>query len=209
MKGSSEERLSIESDGAVLDARLSLPDGAENGLVFCHPHPEYGGDMDNSVVTAVLAAFADKGWATLRFNFRGVGASTGSFGNMVGERDDAAAAVAALAARCPGARLVLGGYSFGAAIALELGLSRADVAAVIAVAPPFGMLPAPRGAAEKPVVLLVGDSDNFCPLEAFRQGVESLGPMVRSEVVIGADHFLFGREGALAGRAVALLDEAW
>ncbi len=166
-----EETIAIESDGALLDARTAIPDGAEAAIVFCHPHPQYGGDMDNPVVTTVLREFANAGWATLRFNFRGVGASTGSFGDMVGERADAAAVTAALAARCPRARMVLGGYSFGAAIALELGLGLDGVAAVLAVAPPFGMLPAPSGPAGKAVALLVGDADQFCPIDAFEDGV--------------------------------------
>lgn len=207
MSDTGEKKVAIESEGAVLDARLAIPDGAEAAVVFCHPHPQYGGDMDNPVVTAVLSAFAKRRCATLRFNFRGVGESTGSFGDMVGERADAAAAVAALAEHCPQSRRVLGGYSFGALIALDLGLSRPDIAAVVAVAPPFGMLPAPAVQADKPVALVVGDDDQFCSVDAFEKAARGLGALARAEVLPKADHFLFGAELAVAERAVAILDD--
>ncbi len=208
MSAVGEETVSIESGAVRLEARLSLPDGAQGAAVVCHPHPQYGGDMDNSVVTALVSALDAERWATLRFNFRGVGASTGAFGDMVGEAEDVAAALAFLAERCPRSRLVLAGYSFGALIALDVGLKRSDVAAVVAVAPPFGMLPPPTAPAEKPLVLLVGDSDQFCPLDAFESAARSLGPKAGSEVVAGADHFFFGAERTVAARAVALLNHA-
>lgn len=198
----SEESLVIASDGARLQARLHAPAEPVGAIVFCHPHPQYGGDMDNSVVTAVVGALAARGWATLRFNFRGVGGSGGSFADGVGESADAAAALDALAARCPGTRLVLGGYSFGAAIALDLGLARDDVAAVLAVAPPFAVLPfdgrAERRRTDKPVLLITGDRDQFCPVVAFEAAASSLEPNVHAAVLPGVDHFFTGHEQVLA-----------
>ena len=88
-------------DGPRLEARLARPEAPKAGLVICHPHPLYGGDMDNPVVVKVAELAQGAGMATLRFNFRGVGASGGVHGGGEGERDDVAAALAMLAGRLP------------------------------------------------------------------------------------------------------------
>ncbi len=204
-----EQDLSFVSSGAVLEGRVFVPAEPASAVVFCHPHPQYGGDMDNSVVTAVVGALAARGWATLRFNFRGVGGSGGAFADGIGERADAGAALDALAAHCPGARLLLGGYSFGAAIALDLGLARDDVAAVLAVAPPFAVLPfdgrAERRRTDKPVLLITGDRDQFCPVVAFEAAADSLEPNVHAAVLPGVDHFFTGHEQVLADQVASLV----
>src|SRR3712207_4462886 len=93
-----EQPLRVPGDGVELEAVLHLPDGAPPfaGAAVCHPHPQYGGDMDSNVVIALCRALTDRGMAAMRFNFRGVGRSTGAFDNGRGEALDAAAAVAHL-----------------------------------------------------------------------------------------------------------------
>jgi alpha/beta superfamily hydrolase len=91
-----ERPVVFHAASAALEGRLSVPAGARAALVMCHPHPQYGGDMDNQVVTDLAAHAQHAGVATLRFNFRGTGGSTGSYANGVGEADDARAAVAVL-----------------------------------------------------------------------------------------------------------------
>src|SRR3990172_254396 len=97
--------------------RHAAPPGASAGVVICHPHPLYGGDMDNPVVVRVQEACAAEGLATLRFNFRGVGGSSGTHGEGGGEQDDARAALEALEQKAGTAALAIAGYSFGAWIA--------------------------------------------------------------------------------------------
>src|SRR5947199_422566 len=97
----------------VLEGRLAVPAGARAGVVICHPHPLYGGDMDNPVVVRVAEVCRELGLATLRFNFRGVGASTGRHGEGRDERHDVVGALAHLASVLPaGVPLVLAAYSF-------------------------------------------------------------------------------------------------
>lgn len=93
-----ERSLRVPGDGVELEAVLHIPDGVPPfaGAVICHPHPQYGGDMNSNVVTALCHALTDRGMAALRFNFRGVGGSTGAFDNGRGEARDASAAVAHL-----------------------------------------------------------------------------------------------------------------
>ena len=111
--------------------------------MICHPHPLYGGDMDNPVVVRVAEVCNELGLATLRFNFRGVGASTGHHGHGRDERHDVAAALAHLASVLPtGAPLGLVGYSFGAAMAANLASEPADfppLTAMALIAPPLVM----------------------------------------------------------------------
>ena len=120
--------MTIDSaDGIVLEGQLDLPDeGAATpsaGVVICHPHPQYGGEMTNNVVMAVSSSIVAYGMAALRFNFRGVGRSGGAYDNGVGEQDDALAALEALATGVVGddlpdeMRVGLAGYSFGGGVA--------------------------------------------------------------------------------------------
>src|SRR5881397_2207959 len=132
----SEQSVVIDvSQQLTLEARLAVPASPGGGVVICHPHPLYGGDMDNPVVVRVAEVCSELGLATLRFNFRGVGASTGHHGHGRDERHDVAAALAHLASVLPtGAPLGLVGYSFGAAMAADLASEPADFPPLTAMA---------------------------------------------------------------------------
>src|SRR5688500_15658888 len=109
------------SAGVALEASLALPADAIAGVVICHPHPLYGGDMDNPLVLDVRDACQRAGLATLRFNFRGTGRSTGRHDNGNGECADVRTAIAALTERLPASSIVaLAGYSYGAATAASI-----------------------------------------------------------------------------------------
>ena len=123
-----EERVTFKSGDLTLEGMIASPDSARphRAAVVCHPHPFYGGSMYNNVVDAVLEALHARGFATLRFNFRGVGQSEGEFDNGKGEADDAIAAIRFLTAQ-KGVRAdsaVLAGYSFGAMTAVRGGGGR-------------------------------------------------------------------------------------
>src|SRR3989442_4630148 len=122
-----------------LEARLALPDSPNAGVVICHPHPLYGGDMDNPVVVRVQEVCAGLGLATLRFNFRGVGGSGGTHGGGAGEQEDATAALDTLAKAVGGAPLAIAGYSFGAWIAALVGCRDARTAGLGLIAPPLAL----------------------------------------------------------------------
>jgi uncharacterized protein len=205
-----EERITFKSGELTLEGMIALPDGVgpHRAAVVCHPHPLYGGSMYNNVVDAVLEALHERGFATLRFNFRGVGASEGEFDNGRGEADDAAAAIRFLTTRAgvcaDGA--VLAGYSFGAIAAVRAAADVKEVAAIVAVALPLGMIDASAlGTIAKPVVLLAGDRDSYCPAEHLAALAARLGGVARLKIISGADHFFGGREHEITAALDAAL----
>jgi len=190
-----EQALTLPGGGAdvALEARLAVPAGASAGVVICHPHPRYGGDMDNPVVVRVQEACAAEGLATLRFNFRGVGGSSGTHGEGVGEQDDARAALEALAQKAGTAALAIAGYSFGAWIAAVVGCRDARVGGLALIAPPlglydFGCLEGKR----VPTLAVAGTQDPYCPSADFQRFTARF-PWITPAVIDGADHFFFGR----------------
>jgi alpha/beta superfamily hydrolase len=180
------------------------------GLVICHPHPLRGGDMLNNVVGALAEAFAATGFATLRFNFRGVGRSTGQYGEGLGEQEDAMAALSWLVAQ-PGVdaeRLFLAGYSFGARVTLAVAATDPRVSGFIAVAPPilrgdWPSLESTRG----PKIFLVGDRDPHAPSGRLASVVKGLPEPKRLVVLSNTDHFFVGQEPLLAQHAIKSLQE--
>ena len=176
-----------------LEALLALPAAPAAGVVICHPHPLYGGDMDNPVVVRVQEVCAGLGLATLRFNFRGVGASSGIHGGGVGEQEDAAAALDALAKATGGGALAIAGYSFGARIAAQVGARDGRIAGIALIAPPlamfdFGFLEDMR----VPTLMVVGTRDQYCPPDDFTR-FTAARPWLEAATIEGADHFFFGK----------------
>ena len=196
-------------DGVNLEAQLGLPPTPRGGVVICHPHPLYGGDMDNPVVVRVAEVCREVGLATLRFNFRGVGDSTGQHGHGRDERLDVAAALTHLSALLPaGASLGLAGYSFGAAMAAQVASEPSglpQLTAVALIAPPLARTGDEPFAALAPLavhlLMVAGDHDEYCPLAS----LQALGrrlPSAELKVIEGANHFFFGKVYPL-GQVVA------
>ena len=122
-----------------LEALLEEPDTNRTitkAVVICHPHPQFGGTMHNKVVYRMARAARDAGSAVLRFNYRGVGTSSGVYDGGVGEQDDLRAAMRFMSQRLPGVPLTVGGFSFGARVALRVCCRESRVAKVIAVGTP-------------------------------------------------------------------------
>jgi alpha/beta superfamily hydrolase len=195
-----ETQVSFRSGDLTLEGLLAKPGANAPAAVVCHPHPLYGGSMYNNVVDAILAAMWQAGYATLRFNFRGVGASEGEHDGGPGEVDDAVAAMTYLLAQ-PGVRkegALMAGYSFGAMVAVSAGYERAEIARIAAVALPLAMADAriPEGAS-KPVLLVSGDRDSYSPVAGLQALKSKIGDSARLEIVAGADHFFGGREAEL------------
>lgn len=200
------ERLRLPvADAVELDAELLVPDGATVGVVLCHPHPQYGGDMRSLVVSELFGTLPAAGCAVLRFDFRGVGTSTGSYDGGDGERLDVLAAVHALRDRVP-VPLVAAGWSFGADMALSVRDPLVD--AWVGIAPPlrFGHDLAVTGADPRPKLLLLAEHDELRdPAEviAATDGWQAC----TVETIGGASHFFVGRTTQLRERVAAWLAE--
>jgi alpha/beta superfamily hydrolase len=177
-------------DGLSLEGMLHLPEATPSGgVVVCHPHPQYGGDMQNNVVMSICKAALDRGVAALRFNFRGMGASEGSYDGGDGEQKDVAGALAHLRGETDidTARVGLAGYSFGAAMALMA--VDEDVRALVAVSTPttMGTLPALTVACS--ALFVSGDSDEYSDPAAVRKLAEDAAGEAEVMIVPGVDHF--------------------
>lgn len=183
-----------------LEAALALPSFAPIGVVLGHPHPRYGGDMDSPVVVAAAEACARKGLATLRFNFRGVGASAGTWDEGRGERDDVRAALADLRRRLASpARVALAGYSFGASMAAVVAAGGEPLAGLALIAPPLaspGWQSHGPLAIDGPLLVVAGSEDPYCPQAALATLATTM-PEAIVTVIDGADHFFFTRLEAL------------
>ena len=196
-----EEEVSIPGSGITLEGRLS-PGTAPGGAVITHPHPLFGGDMTNNVVLTAVRALTARSRSALRFNFRGVGRSTGVYGGGLEEADDVAAALAFLKSRTPGPHFVVG-YSFGAAVASRALLAGLAADGAIFVAPPIAFmdlsfLPQVRGLR----LIAVGDRDELCPLPSLQALMASSQPScgetpAEIRAIEGADHFFIDGEEIL------------
>ncbi|MDO8433475.1 MAG: CocE/NonD family hydrolase [Candidatus Binatus sp.] len=203
-----EQHVTFKSGDLLLEGGLANPGGGAPAAVVCHPHPMYGGSMHNNVVDAILAALRELGYATLRFNFRGVGGSEGEYDGGPGEVDDAKAAMEFLLAQ-PGVSregATLAGYSFGAMVAMTAGYESGDVARIVTVALPTAMADARVPAdAIKPMLLISGDRDSHSPLDSLKAVAAKIGAAATLEVVAGADHFFGGYEKKLAEKIMTAL----
>lgn len=181
---------------------VSEPNGA--GAVVAPPHPQYGGSMDSPVVNELCWACAKAGVASVRFNWRGVGASTGETSGDPAQADaDFAAALAHVAESVPGP-VIACGYSFGAAAALRAALRHPRIERLLLVAPPPALLDAEGfRALERRALVLVGQEDGMAPLSELSALCDGAAD-TRIEVIPEADHFF------MTGLAdVARLSAAW
>lgn len=180
--------------------------GATRVALVLHPHPLHGGTMHNKVVFRTAKSLAECGYETLRFNFRGVGQSTGSYDNGIGETEDARFALQFLLDSNPAAREILvAGFSFGSVVALRLGCMDDRIDRLIAIGVPvrLGSLDL-LADCHKPVMFLHGEEDDIAPLAPLREFLDLL-PVdhYRQLVTIpGAGHF-FDRHAEEMMAAVA------
>jgi alpha/beta superfamily hydrolase len=175
-------------------------------LVVCHPHPLHGGTMQNKVVTTLARAAPELGVPSLRFNFRGVGASEGAFDDGRGETDDTLAAICAAQQRWPGAALWLAGFSFGGHVALRTSTQAGvEAASLITVAPAFtryyaspSQMPVPAC----PWLVIQGDADEVINSTQVLSWCEALQPAPQTAVLPGVGHFFHGHLNTLCDIAL-------
>lgn len=181
------------ADGTRLVGEVQDPEGPALGVaVVCHPHPLMGGSMDTWMPPMLQRALVAAGYRTMRFNFRGVGGSEGSFGGGEGELDDVRGAVAHLRDGAPDAAVVLGGWSFGAAVSLRAAGDVPNVAGWFGV----GLFVDDEDEVvgevtrwDHPALFIHGSADRTCPLERTRPIADAAGA-ARLVVIDGGDHFL-------------------
>lgn len=206
------ERLTIEGPAGTLELRVAAPARASvpQGVgVVCHPHPLHGGTMDNKVAYTLARACNEAGLVAVRFNFRGVGASAGSFDEGRGEGDDLLAVVRWAREQWPDARLALLGFSFGGYVALN-NVVHTDAVQLVTVAPPLryfakDAVPAPAC----PWLVVQGDDDDVVDSSAVRERLRALAAVPRIEVLSGVGHFFHGHLIELRALVVDELRRTW
>ncbi len=199
-----ETHLLLPGPAGELELLFSpVPSGSEQQsiAVICHPHPLYGGTMNNKVVTTLAKTFLQLNMPTVRFNFRGVGQSAGSYGQAEGELQDLFAVLAWVKETAPQAELWLAGFSFGAYIAIRAAvllqrshsLKETALAGLVTVAPPVNHFP--LGEPVKitcPWLVVQGGQDEIVPSEAVLAWLADLDPKPRLISFPEAGHFFHG-----------------
>lgn len=189
-----EERVVFPCGGIRLEGLLSIQEAFSDkgGVILCHPHPQYGGEMRNRVIAVALGAVRQEGFATLRFNFRGVGGSEGSYGEGIGEKEDVRAAIEYLDSKLnpSSGPILVFGYSFGAWVGMPVAMEEERVKGMVAVSPPLGMFDFDfLKECEKEKLIIGGDVDVFCPFSLLKQWFEQLKEPKSLAVIQGANHF--------------------
>jgi uncharacterized protein len=192
------------------DGRVSAghPGGLRAAVVFAHPHTAYGGTMHTKMVYQSAKALSRIGCAVLRFNFRGAGASAGSFNEGPGEMDDFRAALDFMAQQYPGARLWTAGMSFGAWVALTVGAEDPRVSTLIGIAPAlsrYDFTAVERSA--KPKFFIQGEFDDVCPLKVMREFYARAAEPKELIVIDAADHLFDGKVSEAADALEDLLED--
>ncbi len=190
--------VSIAGPAGRLEARLEDPvaDGGRHTVagVVCHPHPLYGGTMQNKVVHSAARALQEAGAATVRFNFRGVGHSEGRYDAGRGELEDVLAVIEWARRRFACDTLWLAGFSFGAAVALQAAVGGARPDRLVTIAPPVGrIITDPVARPDGPWLVVQGDRDELVDVDLVRRWVADYDPPPQLLVVPGAEHFFHGK----------------
>ena len=182
-------QVTIDCKKIKLEAVLN-ENSLQKAVIITHPHPLYGGNMDNSVVMSIEKAFFNRGFTTLRFNFRGTCNSTGMFDDGNGEQDDVLAALAFLKQKKGFERILLAGYSFGAKITAKLVAEGCDIDDHIMVSPPVGFMSFDDIETMPHTGLIVsGDNDEIAPSNLIQDHITRWGIKVKYEIIKNCDHF--------------------
>ncbi len=182
--------LDLEGPAGLLEATLMTPLGEPRGAaLLCHAHPLRGGTMHFKLLFRAAKVFQSRGHAVLRFQFRGVGRSAGEFDRGRGEGEDARAALDFLRREYPQKPIVLGGFSFGAAVALRVGARDEGVSALLLMGLPVSAFELnaenPR---KRPVLFIQGERDEFGGRDAIEEFVRTFPGPRELVVVPGSDH---------------------
>ncbi|HET9329096.1 MAG TPA: alpha/beta fold hydrolase [Steroidobacteraceae bacterium] len=199
LKPPTAERLMLAGPAGALETLIETPAGVGAAAapravaVVCHPHPLFGGTLDNKVVWTVARAFGQLGAPALRFNFRGVGHSAGTYDDGRGETEDLAAVIGYARGRWPQAALWLGGFSFGGVVALRAAAA-AHAQRLVLIAPGITKIDVTQAPPPPcPWLLVQGDADEVVPAQTVLAWARGVTPAPTIRVLPGASHFFHGR----------------
>jgi hypothetical protein len=214
-----EEHVNFNSDGMKLEGILSYDENAVNppAMLLCPPHPHLGGDMENNVITALGNVLAEKGFATLRFNYRGVGNSESRLDNIAEVYEyweeilnnddysdaivDATSAINYLESTVGTNRLFITGYSFGAIVAMMLSVKNTNIKAFAAISTPFGRFDTSfLSGCKKPKLFICADNDFAASIEEVKKGMLSISEPKILDVIESCDHFYIDKELDIANK---------
>ncbi|MGH9435824.1 MAG: alpha/beta hydrolase [Terriglobia bacterium] len=190
------ERLFISGPAGALEGLIEYDPGAAPrfAALVCHPHPLFGGTLHTKAVFRAAKAAIRADVPALRFNFRGVGQSEGTYDSGEGEQADARAALDFLASRYPGTPVLMMGFSFGSAVGMRVGAADARVTALVGMGLPVKSYDySYLAACPKPKLLVEGTNDEYGPRALVEETVARFAPPKRLHWVEGADHFFTGQ----------------
>ena len=200
--------VSLPSPSGILEAVLMLPvpesSNYEAAAVVCHPHPLYGGSMNSKVVVTAAHAILEMGIPSLRFNFRGVGRSSGKYDRGIGEQDDVRAAVTYMAGKAE--KIIVIGHSFGALAGMRAGCGDARVRMMIGIGTPVADMSFLMDCT-KPEFFIHGMLDELIPVEEVVTLCGNLPEPKRLIKVEGADHLFTGKLGEVSEAVKNLVRE--
>ena len=200
--------ITIPGPSGVLEALLDVPpDPREDYIaVVCHPHPLHGGTMTNKVAHMLAKSFVSVGAPAVRFNFRGVGGSAGEYAEGIGETDDALAVIDWVRSQWPQARVLLGGFSFGGAVAIRVASQR-SVTALVTVAPAVDRVDVPTAELPRcPWLVVQGEADEVVPAAAVNQWMSALPTRPAMILLPDVGHFFHGTLNLLKDEVVKWLE---
>jgi len=187
-----EKRVFFKSQDLNIEGLINESQ-TRKGVVVTHPHPLYGGEMHNNVVESVVRAYGEKGYTTLRFNFRGVGRSEGAYDSGTGEQEDVKAAVAFLGGLGK-TSIDLAGYSFGAWVNAQCIESLTDVKRMIMVSPPVNFLDfSLLEYSAKIHLVIAGSEDDIAPPAVIKDMIPVWNSEAEFDIIQGTDHFYLGK----------------
>ncbi len=194
-------------DGVTLEALVDTPDDALGTLILCHPHPQHGGTMRAPILSTIARRAVASRYRSIRFNFRGVGESTGTFGGGIAELADVAAAVQ-FAGTLDEPLAGIAGWSFGAATALNWQAASSSSVPYIGIAPPVTSslsppLPDPSSLAPATRKFIIGARDQFVAAADLEAYAASIGATIA--IYPGADHFFLFKYEQLADDVLAVI----
>lgn len=187
--GEETVRIEVDDEVTLAGGYTAAAGKAQGGAVVLHPHPLYGGSMHNNVVETLVRAALEAGWSALRFNFRGVGGSSGRHDEGIGEQKDVLAAASWLSQKA-GPKITLLGYSFGSLVGARAAAEVPSLAGGVWVSPPLilGSLP-PWPQDGGPLLIIAGTKDEFTSTQDLDTYVWDIGARANFICLEGRDHF--------------------
>jgi len=220
-----EEHIIFNSDGLKLEGVLSYDENVLDPqmVLLCPPHPHLGGDMENNVITALGNVLAENGFASLRFNYRGVGNSESKQGNIaevyeywesILNRDDCSDAIVDatfamnyLESAIDTKNMFIAGYSFGAVVAMMLSVANANISAFVSISTPFGRFDTSfLSDCKKPKLFICADNDFATSLEEVEMGMQNMSEPKILDIMNDCDHFYIDKEQEIANKALRLFN---